>query len=122
MKISSNSSAGNTSGGTATTYTVKEGDTLSEIAQRYGTTTERLAEINNISNPNLIYPGQVLKISSNSSAGNTSGGTATTYIVKEGDTLSEIAQRYGTTTERLAQINNISDPNLIYPGEVIRIN
>ncbi len=109
-------------GGTATTYTVKEGDTLSEIAQRYGTTTERLAEINNISNPNLIYPGQVLKISSNSSAGNTSGGTATTYIVKEGDTLSEIAQRYGTTTERLAQINNISDPNLIYPGEVIRIN
>ncbi|WP_341483873.1 LysM domain-containing protein [Clostridium tertium] len=43
-------------------------------------------------------------------------------MVKEGDTLSEIAQRYGTTTERLAQINNISDPNLIYPGEVIRIN
>ena len=63
-----------------------------------------------------------MKISSNSSAGNTSGGTATTYIVKEGDTLSEIAQRYGTTTERLAEINNISDPNLIYPGEVIRIN
>ncbi|MDU7149893.1 MAG: LysM peptidoglycan-binding domain-containing protein [Clostridium sp.] len=122
LRISSNSSTGSTSDGTATTYTVKEGDTLSEIAQRYGTTTERLAQINNISNPNLIYPGQVLEISSNSSAANTSGGTATTYIVKEGDTLSEIAQRYGTTTERLAQINNISDPNLIYPGEVIRIN
>lgn len=44
------------------TYTVKSGDTLSEIAARYGTTYQELAKKNGIANPNLIYPGQVLKI------------------------------------------------------------
>lgn len=43
-------------------YTVKSGDTLSEIAQRYNTTYQKIAEDNNISNPDLIYPGQVLII------------------------------------------------------------
>ncbi|MCR1952035.1 LysM peptidoglycan-binding domain-containing protein [Clostridium sp. DSM 100503] len=113
---------GTNQGGTTITYTVQSGDTLSGIAQRYGTTWEHLAQINNISDPNLIYPGQVLKIGSGSSAGSTSGGTRITYIVKDGDTLSGIAQMYGTTAERLAQINNISDPNLIYPGETIVIS
>ena len=45
------------------TYTVVRGDTLSEIAQRYGTTVSYLAKLNNIRNVNLIYVGQVLKIS-----------------------------------------------------------
>lgn len=44
------------------TYTVKRGDTLSGIAAKYGTSWKRLADINGIANPNLIYPGQVLKI------------------------------------------------------------
>lgn len=46
----------------ATTYTVKRGDTLSGIAKKYGTTTAKLASLNNIKNVNLIYVGQVLKI------------------------------------------------------------
>ena len=49
-------------GNAKTTYTVKSGDTLSAIANRYGTTYQVLAEKNGISNPNKIYPGQVLKI------------------------------------------------------------
>ena len=44
------------------TYTVKSGDTLSGIASKYGTTYQKLAQINGISNPNIIYAGQVLKI------------------------------------------------------------
>lgn len=44
------------------TYKVKSGDTLSEIAAAHGTTWKRLADINGIANPNLIYPGQVLTI------------------------------------------------------------
>lgn len=44
------------------THTVKSGETLSGIAKQYGTTYQKLAEINGLSNPNLIYPGQVLKI------------------------------------------------------------
>ena len=43
-------------------YTVKQGDTLSAIARKYNTTYQVLAEYNGISNPNLIYPGQVIKI------------------------------------------------------------
>lgn len=43
-------------------YTVKSGDTLSSIASKYGTTYQQLAKINNISNPNLIYAGQKLRI------------------------------------------------------------
>lgn len=49
-------------GGACKTYTVRPGDTLSGIAAKYGTTYQRLAQINGISNPNVIYPGQVLKI------------------------------------------------------------
>jgi nucleoid-associated protein YgaU len=44
------------------TYTVKSGDTLSGIAAKYGTSWQRLADINGISNPDVIYPGQVLTI------------------------------------------------------------
>ena len=44
------------------TYVVKPGDTLSAIAAKYGTTYQEIATKNGISNPNLIYPGQILKI------------------------------------------------------------
>ena len=99
---------------TDTTYTVKSGDTLSGIAEKYGTTYQHLADINGISNPNLIYPGQVIKIN-----GATTNNT--TYTVKSGDTLSGIAAMYGTTYQHLANINGISNPNLIYVGQIIKI-
>lgn len=99
---------------TAKTHTVKSGETLSEIANRYGTTYQHLAAINGISNPNLIYAGQVLKIDG-------AAAVAKTYTVKGGDTLSGIAAKYNTTYQRLAQINGISNPDLIHPGQVIKI-
>lgn len=55
-------------------------------------------------------------------AGSEGGGGEIIYIVQPGDTLSEIAVRYGTTYQQLAQINGIANPNLIYPGQRIRIN
>ncbi|MBS6764858.1 MAG: LysM peptidoglycan-binding domain-containing protein [Clostridium sp.] len=98
----------------ARTYTVKSGETLSEIAAKYGTTYQHLATINGINNPDLIYAGQVLKIDG-------AAAPSKTYTVKGGDTLSDIAARYGTTYQRLAQINGISNPDLIHPGQVIKI-
>lgn len=96
------------------THTVQPGESLSGIAAKYGTTYQHLAQINGIANPNLIYAGQVLKISGSASA-------TRTYTVQSGDTLSGIAAKYGTTYQRLAQINSIGDPNLIYPGQVLKI-
>ena len=98
----------------ARTYTVQSGDTLSGIAAKYGTTYQHLASINGISNPNLIYAGQVLKIDG-------AATPAKTYTVKSGDTLSGIASKYNTTYQKLAQINGISNPNVIYPGQVLKI-
>lgn len=95
-------------------YTVQSGDTLSEIAAKFGLTTAVLAKINNISNPNLIYPGQTLILSANISS-------PSYYTVKNGDTLSEIAFKFGVTTDSLSHLNNILNPNLIYPGQVIKI-
>lgn len=96
-------------------YVVKEGDTLSSIASIYGTTYEYIASLNGISNPNLIYPGQVLKIE-------VSKGDDIYYTVKSGDTLSSIALKYGVSYQTLVSINGISNPNLIYPGQVLLIS
>ena len=98
-------------------YIVKSGDTLSEIAQKYNTTYQKIAQDNNIENPNLIYPNQKLKIYTNVSQET----NETIYIVKSGDTLSEIAQKFNTTYQKIAKDNNISNPNLIYPNQKLVI-
>ena len=98
-------------------YIVKSGDTLSAIAKKYNTTYQKIAQDNNIENPNLIYPNQKLKIYTNVSQET----KEIIYIVKSGDTLSEIAQKYNTTYQKIAKDNNISNPNLIYPNQKLVI-
>lgn len=98
------------------TYTVQAGDTLTAIANKYGTTVDSLVALNSIADKNKIYVGQILKISG------TTSNNSTSYTVQAGDTLSGIASKFGTTYQELARINNISNPNLIYVGQVIKIN
>jgi len=102
------------------TYTVRSGDTLSGIASRYGTTYQMLAAINGISDPNKIYPGQVLRLSGAVSTA-PAGGGAGTYTVVGGDTLSGIAQRYNTTWQALQAMNGLANPNLINVGQVLKV-
>lgn len=111
-------------------YTVKSGDNLSTIASKHGMTTNALATLNGISNPNLIYPGQVLRVADSgaestvtkkATAPITSTGTQA-YTVRYGDTLSGIASRYGTSVSALASLNGISNPNWIYPGQVLKLS
>lgn len=71
-----------------------------------------LARYNNIENPNLIYPGQEIKIPSNEKR---------VYTVKRGDNLTKIANMFNTTVSKLVKLNNISNPNLIYPGQKLII-
>ncbi|WP_270737744.1 LysM peptidoglycan-binding domain-containing protein [Streptococcus anginosus] len=101
----------------SSTYTVQAGDTLSGIAAFYGTSYQELAAINGIANPDLIYPGQVLQVT-----GSGAGTSERTYTVQAGDTLSGIAALYGTSYQHLAEINGIENPDLIYPGQVLRID
>lgn len=100
-------------------YIVKRGDTLSSIAYRYQTTVAELVSLNNITNPNLIYTGQILYI--NTANFNKGATSKLLYTVRYGDTLSEIAYEYGTTVNELVRLNRISNPNIIYVGQVIRI-
>ena len=98
------------------TYIVKKGDTLSGIARFFGTTYQELAKINNISNPNLIHIGQILKINKTR--------VEETYVVKSGDNLSKIAALYNTTWENLYEKNKDtlgSNPNLIKAGMRLKI-
>lgn len=100
-------------------YTVKRGDTLNAIASQYGTTVQEIAQINVIQNVNLIYPGQVLRITTNSSnhGSETNSTGKTYYTIKRGDTLWEISRKYGVSVQNIVSWNNIQNPNLIYPGQ-----
>lgn len=95
-------------------YIVKKGDTLSEIALWYDTTVSDLVKRNGIANPDLIYIGQKIIIRSNEEQKNSQNGI---YIVRSGDTLTQISLRFNTTVSMLVSLNNISNPNLIYIGQ-----
>ncbi|MEO5291149.1 LysM peptidoglycan-binding domain-containing protein [Limosilactobacillus allomucosae] len=125
---SQSSSATTNTEASAASYTVKSGDTLSTIASQYNTTVNQIVSLNQLSNPNLIYVGQVLKLknsqttNSSSSSSSTAATTAGTYTVKAGDTLSAIASRYSTSSSTLASLNSLSNPNLIYVGQVLKVS
>ena len=102
--------------GEDTYYTVVSGDTLSGIAAKFGVTVAQLCSWNNISNPDLIYVGQRLIVKKGGG-----GGGAKYYTVVSGDCLSVIAERFGTTVAQICAWNNISNPSLIYPGQVLRV-
>ena len=90
------------------------------IAEEYGTTVDELVSLNSIIDPNLIYVGQVIQINTGEQI--QSGDTNHTfYIVQPGDCLWSIAQEFGTTVNNLVELNNISNPDLIYVGEDLRI-
>lgn len=99
---------------------VKSGDTLSQIALKYNTSYQYLAKINNISNPNLIFVGERIYVPTleNSSLGDTSH---VLYVVKRGNTLSQISRFYGVSIDSIVSLNNIQNPNLIFAGEVLKI-
>lgn len=108
------------------TYVVAPGDSLGAIAARFGTSVDAIARDNGIANPNLIRVGQELRIGGVAPAAPAGGGTAArpsggTYEVRPGDTLSQIAERFGTTTIALQAANGITNAHAIRIGQVLRI-
>jgi peptidoglycan-N-acetylglucosamine deacetylase len=122
--------------GQSFTYTVVAGDTLATIAARFGTTTEAIAQLNSLADPNALTLGQKLQIPGTASqgagaaagaagagaaaaAGSTGGTTA--YKVQSGDTLGSIAKRYGTTVQAIVSANNLANPDSIKVGQQLVI-
>ncbi len=112
-------------------HIVQRGETLSQIASRYGYTTWELAQANNISNPSLIYVGQVIlitRVPASESTGDSNtqpdpqpstGGD--TYTVQSGDYLDKIAETYQVAIVDLINANGIANPNVISVGQVLTI-
>ena len=95
------------------TYTVKLGDSLWSIANKYNTTVNELKSLNNLSS-DVLQIGQVLSVPSNSvSVGNT-------YTVKSGDSLWSIANKYNTTVSNLKSLNNLSS-DVLQIGQVLNV-
>ena len=98
--------------GYETTYVVKNGDSLWSIANSYGITVDELKNANGITN-NMLTIGQelIIPVSVPSDSTNT-----TTYVVKRGDSLWLIANKYNTTVDNLKSLNNLST-NLLTVGQ-----
>lgn len=104
-------------GTSGSTYTVQSGDCLYDIGSKLGVSWQSIASANGIYSPYTIYPGQSLSIP----GGAGSGGGAGYYTIVSGDTLWDIAIRYGTTVAQLQAWNGIVNAGLIYPGNTIRV-
>ena len=94
-------------------YTVKPGDSLWLIAQKYNTTVEAIKQLNGLTG-NLLNIGQILKIPSSQSV------SYTEYIVRPGDSLWLIAQKYNTTVNAIKSMNGLSS-DMLSIGQVLRI-
>lgn len=104
--------------------TIRQGETLSEIAQRYGVSVERLMQLNGLSDPSRVVAGDALVLRAPTSPRRSGGGGAggTTVVVRPGETLSEIADRHNVSVERLVQLNGIQNPSQLMAGDRLVIS
>ena len=104
----------------ADTYTVKKGDTLWDIAINNGTTVDQLMQDNNLTS-SLIFPGD--KLTYNTTVAQVAQAREQGYYtVVLGDTLGKVANRFGVSVDELVKLNNLSNPNLIYVGTVLKVD
>ena len=86
----------------------------------------KLSGLNGIKNPNLIFPGEILKIDKTRNLSQITDISYDTnhiiYTIKKGNTLTQIARKFGVTIESIVRLNGIRNPNLIFAGERLRIN
>jgi LysM repeat protein len=114
-----------------TYHVVSPGENLFRISLRYNVSMAAIANANGIVNYNLIYAGQRLLIPTGGTGpgpvpttpppGQCQPGQGSTYTVVRGDTLGNIARRFGTTVQAIAQANGITNINLIFVGQRLNI-
>ncbi len=116
-----------------TTYIVRSGDTLSLIAGQFGVTVDSIMEVNGLTDyviqagQELLIPVEVEEPAASTVASEAPGAEATmqpatrTYVVQPGDSLSEIAGRFGVSQQALMEANDITDPDAIREGQPLVI-
>jgi len=128
LRLPSGSAAGKTSPSVSTDapawsgrYTVRSGDSLSVIASRYRVSVNELRRANGLSS-SRIYPGNTLIVPGSEIASSTGGGSwsTSTYRVRRGDTLYDIARQFGVSVSQIRRLNGLSTSR-IYPGDVLKI-
>ena len=98
-------------------YVVQPGDTLSEIAQRFGSSVDTLVRANGIADPDIIFAGQILCVPPR---GHQEAVRPTEpYIVQPEDTLSSIAEDFHLSVDELVRYNRIRNPDLIFVGQIV---
>src|SRR5207253_289201 len=102
-------------------YTVRPGDSLSVVAKRLGTTVVALAKANGIVDPDRVKVGQVLKLSPAAAPTSKGEPAPSTYVIKEGDSLSVVAKRLGLSVDALAKANKIVNLDRITLGQSLVI-
>ena len=116
-------------------HVVQAGDTLLQIALDAGTDTGTIVALNGLDDPNLLSVGQTLKLPARAAAmtAGTSAGasappasaaapaTASSYTIASGDTLWDIAQHFGTTSDAIVQLNHLGDADHVSVGTVLSI-
>lgn len=107
------------SGGHQITYTVSRGETLGRIGRQLGVSVSQICRENNIRNPNRVYPGQRLKITvaGKPSYASELSGEKRIYTVQPGDTVWDIANKYGQDTSQILAWNQLNRRSKIYPGQ-----
>ena len=114
--------------GLAAEVTVQPGETLSQIADRLGISMTRLMKLNGITNPDHVESGSKLTVpNSVSSSGRAKGPSSssnantTKVTVKDGETLSEIADRHGMSVNELVRLNDLSNADHVETGSTLRV-
>ena len=107
--------------GGSSCHTVMPGESVTTIAAKYGVSVQAIIDANHLANPNVIYVGQCLTIPAKAPAPAPVKSCKTTYTVKAGDFLKQIAARYGVSWQTIAQLNGLVNPNYIYPGQKLVI-
>jgi LysM repeat protein len=102
-------------------YTVRPGESLSDVAAFFGTTVEVIAALNSLTNPNLVVPGERLLVPALPATTAQGREFMSEYVVQSGETLTAIAERFETTVEALAAANSLANPSAIRVGDHLRV-
>jgi LysM repeat protein len=109
---------------TTTTYRVRPGDTLERIARQTGCSTLALGKANGLKSSSIIHPDQTLKVPTGSAApalAEKSASSATTYVIRDGDTFTSISKKTGVSINSLAAANPKTKPTSLRAGQVLQL-